>query len=47
MFGKIQIIKTFAMPKLMFRASVLNPDKEFLKKINFYGTEKIKLNVQL
>lgn len=48
-FGKIQIIKTFAMPKLMFRASVLNPDKEFLKKINsvmfnflWNGKDKIK-----
>ena len=31
--GKIQIIKTFAMPKLLFRASVLTFDKD-LKKIN-------------
>ena len=47
-FGKIQIIKTFAMPKLMFRASVLNPDKDFLKKINsvmfnFLGNGKDKI----
>ena len=48
-FGKIQIIKTFAMPKLMFCASVLNPDKDFLKKINsvmfnflWNGKDKIK-----
>ena len=27
LFGRIQIIKTFAMPKLMFPASVLNLDK--------------------
>ena len=27
--GKIQIIKTFAMPKLLFRASVLTFDKDF------------------
>ena len=31
-FGKIQIIKTFAMPKLLFRASLLTFDKEFIKK---------------
>ena len=29
--GKIQIIKTFAMPKLLFRASVLTFDKKILK----------------
>ena len=33
-FGKIQIIKTFAMPKLLFRASLLTFDKEFIKKLN-------------
>jgi len=32
--GKIQIIQTFAMPKLMFRASVLTFDKDFFKKLN-------------
>ena len=32
--GRIQIIKTFAMPKLLFRASVLTFDKDFLKKLN-------------
>ena len=32
--GKIQIIKTFAMPKLLFRASVLTFDKKFLKQLN-------------
>ena len=47
--GKIQIIKTFAMPKLLFRASVLTSDKEFLKKLNtalfnflWKGKDKIK-----
>ena len=47
--GKIQIIKTFAMPKLLFRASVLTFDKDFLKKLstalfNFLwkGKDKIK-----
>ena len=47
--GKIQIIKTFAMPKLLFRASVLTFDKDFLKKLNtalfnflWKGKDKIK-----
>ena len=29
---KIQMIKTFAMPKLLFRASMITFDKEFFKK---------------
>ena len=48
-FGKIQIIKTFAMPKLLFRASLLTFDKEFIKKLNtvlfnflWKGKDKIK-----
>ena len=47
--GKIQIIKTFAMPKLLFRASVLTFDKKFLKQLNtvlfnflWKGKDKIK-----
>ena len=32
--GKIQMIKTFAMPKLLFRASVLIFDRDVLKKLN-------------
>ena len=49
LFGRIQIIKTFAMPKLIFRASVLNLDKEFMEKLNsvmfsflWKGKDKIK-----
>jgi len=32
LFGRIQTIKTIAKPKRMFRASVLNLDKGFMKK---------------
>ena len=31
--GKIQIIKTFAMPKFIYRASVLTLDKQAIKKL--------------
>ena len=30
-FGRIQIVKTFAIPKLMFRASAIPISKELLK----------------
>ena len=47
--GKIQIIKTFAMPKLLLRASVLTFDKKILKQLNtvlfnflWKGKDKIK-----
>ena len=32
--GKIQIIKTFAIPKLMFRASVIPVPNDFVKEVN-------------
>ena len=32
--GKIQIIKTFAMPKFMYRAPVLNLDSNLFKIVN-------------
>ena len=32
--GKIQIIKTFAMPKFIYRASVLTLDKQAIKNVN-------------
>ena len=48
-WGKIQIIKTFAMPKFMYRASLLNFDKTFMKTVNsimfnfvWNGKDKIK-----
>ena len=34
MSGKIQIIKTFATPKLTYRASVLIHDKQAIKNVN-------------
>jgi len=40
--GKIQIIKTFAMSKLLFRASVLTFDKDFKK--NIYSGDYIAVN---
>lgn len=49
LLGKIQIVKTFAVPKLMFRASVIPISKELIKEANsiFYsfvwnGKDKVK-----
>ena len=54
LLGKIQIVKTFAVPKIMYRASVIPLSKELIKEansiINFMvssGMEKIKLNAML
>ena len=48
--GKIQIIETFAIPKLMFRASVIPIPNELVKEVNsiFYnfiwnGKDKVKV----
>jgi len=47
--GKIQIIKTFALPKLMFRASVISMPNELVKEVNsilynfiWNGKDKVK-----
>ena len=47
--GKIQIIKTFAIPKLMFRASVISMPNELVKEVNsilynfiWNGKDKVK-----
>ena len=47
--GKIQIIKTFAIPKLLFRASVILMPNDLVKEVNsiFYtfiwnGKDKVK-----
>ena len=47
--GKIQIIKTFAIPKLLFRASVIPMPNDLVKEVNsiFYtfiwnGKDKLK-----
>ena len=52
LLGRIQIIKTFAIPKLMFRASVIPISKELIKNADsiFYsfiwnGKDKVKRNV--
>ena len=49
LLGKIQIIKTFAIPKLMFRASVIPISNDLVKEANliFYnfiwnGKDKVK-----
>ena len=49
LLGKIQIVKTFAIPKFMFRASVIPTPKELVKEANsiFYnyiwnGKDKVK-----
>ena len=47
--GKIQIIKTFALPKLMFTASVISMPNELVKEVNsilynfiWNGKDKVK-----
>ena len=52
LLGRIQIIKTFAIPKLMFRASRLPISKDLIKEAEspFYyfiwsGKDKVKRNV--
>ena len=49
MIGKIQLVKTFAMPKFMYRASRISFDKDTIKNINsvifnfvWRGKDKIK-----
>ena len=47
--GKIQLVKTFAMPKFMYRASFISFDKVIIKSINsaifnfvWRGKDKVK-----
>ena len=49
LLGRIQIVKTFAIPKLMFRASVIPTSKELIKEENsifnnfiWNGKDKVK-----
>ena len=49
LLGKIQIVKTFAIPKFMYRASVIPTSKDLIKEVNaiFYnfiwnGKDKVK-----
>ena len=39
MSGKIQIIKTFAMPKFIYRASVLTLDKQAI--VRYTGAQSV------
>ena len=54
LLGRIQIIKTFAIPKFMFRALVLPISKDLIKEADslFYyfiwnGKDKVKRNVMI
>ena len=49
LLGRIQIVKTFAIPKFMFRASVIPTSKELIKEVNsilysfiWNGKDKVK-----
>ena len=49
LLGRIQIVKTFAIPKFMFRASVIPTSKELIKEVNsvlysfiWKGKDKVK-----
>ena len=49
LLGRIQIVKTFAIPKFMFRASVIPTSKELIKEVNsilysfiWNGRDKVK-----
>ena len=49
LIDKIQLVKTFAMPKFMYRASLISFDKDIIKSINsaifnfvWRGKDKIK-----
>ena len=49
LIGKIQLVKTFVMPKFMYRASLISFDKDIIKSINpvtfnfvWRGKDKIK-----
>ena len=49
LFGKIQVIKSFAIPKILYRASLISIKKDFIKRINkllysfiWKGKDKIK-----
>ena len=54
LLGRIQIIKTFAIPKLMYRASVLPISKDLIKEADslfhyciWNGKDKVKRNVMI
>ena len=49
LIGKVQIIKSFALPKILYRLTLMSSKKEFIKKINslsfsfvWKGKDKVK-----
>ena len=51
LLGRIQVIKSFAIPKILYRASLISTKKDFIKKINnllysfvWKGKDKVKRN---
>lgn len=49
LIGKVQIIKSFALPKVLYRLTLISSNKEFIKKINtllfsfvWKGKDKVK-----
>ena len=52
LIGKVQIIKSFALPKVLYRLTLIASNKEFIKKINtllfsfvWKGKDKVKRTV--
>ena len=52
LIGKVQIIKSFALPKVLYRLMLISSNKEFIKKINtllfsfvWKGKDKLKCTV--
>ena len=51
LLGRIQVIKSFTTPKILYRASLISAKKDFIKKINnllysfvWKGKDKVKQN---
>ena len=45
LLGKIQVIKSFAIPKILYRVVLISNKKEFIQIINYirsFGREKVK-----
>ena len=42
LLGRIQVIKSFAIPKILYRASLISTKKDFIK--NWKGKDKVKRN---
>ena len=51
LLGRIQVIKSFAIPKILYRASLISTKKDFIRKVNnllylfvWKGKDKVKRN---